>query len=153
MASVFDVASYIMAQMLPQEQGEALTAWKLQKLVYYAQAWATVWDDDVLFPEPIEAWANGPVCRALYDQHRGKFKLHASDITFGDPNALTENQRDSVNRVLDYYGKMSAQYLSDLTHSEAPWREAREGLAPGERGNNEISPAAMSEYYGGLLNA
>ena len=43
MASVFDVAAYIL-----QQQG-AMTTWKLQKLVYYSQGWSLVWDDDALF--------------------------------------------------------------------------------------------------------
>ena len=45
MASVSDVAAYIL-----QQQG-AMTTWKLQKLIYYSQAWSLVWDDDALFPE------------------------------------------------------------------------------------------------------
>lgn len=65
MASVFDVAAYILERQGP------MTTWKLQKLVY-CQAWSLVWDDDVLFPEEIEAWANGPVVRELYNAHRGK---------------------------------------------------------------------------------
>ena len=69
MASVYDVAAYIL-----EKQG-AMTTWKLQKLVYYSQAWSLVWDDDVLFPEEIEAWANGPVVRELYHAHRGKYRV------------------------------------------------------------------------------
>jgi uncharacterized phage-associated protein len=67
MADVFDVAEYIL-----QKQG-SMTAWKLQKLVYYSQAWALVWDQKPLFPERIEAWANGPVSPDLYQKHRGQF--------------------------------------------------------------------------------
>ena len=37
MASVYDVAAYIL-----EKQG-AMTTWKLQKLVYYSQAWSLVW--------------------------------------------------------------------------------------------------------------
>jgi hypothetical protein len=33
---------------------------------------------------------------------------------------------------------------------ERPWREAREGIPPGERGNVAISHEAMSDYYGSL---
>jgi len=65
MANVFDVARYILKHTGP------VTAWKLQKLVYYSQAWSLVWDVRPLFPERIEAWANGPVCPELYAQHRG----------------------------------------------------------------------------------
>ena len=59
MSNVHDVAAMIL-----NEQG-AMTAMKLQKLVYYCQAWHLVWDEECLFPERIEAWANGPVVRAI----------------------------------------------------------------------------------------
>jgi len=41
--------------------------------------------------------------------------------------------------------------LSDLTQLEAPWREARKGLSDAERGDREITWAAMAEYYESLL--
>ena len=74
MANVHDVAAYILGRCGP------MTAMKLQKLVYYSQAWSLVWDERPLFPESIEAWANGPVVPALYDRHRGAFKLNAWPI-------------------------------------------------------------------------
>ena len=45
MASVFDVAVYILNSC-----GE-MTAMKLHKLVYYAQAWSLVCDDSPLFDD------------------------------------------------------------------------------------------------------
>src|SRR5687767_401361 len=70
MVSAHDVAAYILMEHGP------LSAMKLQKLVYYSQAWSLVWDDRQLFREPVEAWANGPVVRELYERHRGQFELH-----------------------------------------------------------------------------
>jgi len=43
------------------------------------------------------------------------------------------------------------QWLSDLTHQEDPWCNARAGIPDGERGSQEIRHAAMAEYYGSLL--
>ena len=143
MATVFDVAAYIL-----DKKGE-MTALKLQKLVYYSQAWSLVWDEQELFPEKIEAWANGPVVRELYDAHRGMFRVPSGSIP-GDQNSLTDKQRETVDAVLRYYGDKSSQWLSDLTHQEDPWRDARVNLAPGERGNAEITHAAMAEYYSSL---
>lgn len=142
MISAHDIAAYILSR-----RGE-MTAMKLQKLVYYAQAWSLVWDEEPLFEERIEAWANGPVVRELYNAHRGKFKVN--DWPQGDPSRLSQVQRESVDAVLTYYGDKTSQWLSDLTHMEDPWRDARRGLPPGERGNEEISHAAMMEYYSGL---
>ena len=142
MASVYDVAAYILSKT-----GE-LTTWKLQKLVYYSQAWSTVWDDRPLFQDPIQAWANGPVSPKLYQLHKGKFKV--SKLRWGNPKNLNANQKDTIDRVVDFYQKHPAQYLSELTHQERPWQAAREGLKPGERGNSVIPLDSMAEYYGGL---
>jgi len=144
LASVFDVAAYIL-----NERG-SMTAMKLQKLVYYAQAWSLAWDDDRLFPEEIQAWANGPVVPALFRQHQGKFRVVAGDFPGGDPNALTSDQKDTVDVVLDFYGDKSPQWLSDLTHMEAPWRTARSGLPDDARSGATISLESMSEYYSSL---
>ncbi len=141
MPSVHDVAAYIL-----KHRG-TMTAMKLQKLVYYSQAWSLVWDEEPLFPERIEAWANGPVVYELYDRHRGVFKVSNWD---GDPHALDHEQQSTVDSVLKFYGKMSSQELSNLTHQEDPWRDARKGMGSGERGSREITLAAMAEYYGSL---
>lgn len=142
MATVHDVAAYIL-----QRQGE-MTTWKLQKLVYYSQAWHLVWDDEKLFEAPIKAWANGPVVPQLYREYSGLFKVHAASK--GDPSKLTRSERETVDSVLGFYGHRTGHWLSELTHQERPWQAAREGLSPGERGNQEITASSMAEYYGSL---
>jgi uncharacterized phage-associated protein len=132
--NVFDVAEYILQKHGP------MTTMKLQKLVYYSQAWSLVWDEESLFPERIEAWENGPVVRELYNCHKGQFKI--STTQKGYPENLSGNQKDTINRVLDYYGEKKPQWLSDLTHMEAPWKNTQL--------NSEITHADMSEYYCGL---
>jgi uncharacterized phage-associated protein len=142
MANVIDVAAFILANA-----GE-MTAWKLQKLVYYGQAWSLVWDEKPLFSERIEAWANGPVCPDLYNRHRGLFVV--SQLAGGDPRRLTDDEVETLVAVLKYYGGHSAQELSDLTHSEAPWKDARSGLAPGAPSTREITHEAMAAFYESL---
>jgi uncharacterized phage-associated protein len=128
-----------------------MTAMKLQKLVYYCQAWALVRLDRPLFGEAIQAWAAGPVVRSLFAAHRGRYSLAAGDIA-GDPQALTDDERDTVDKVVKHYGRFDAAQLSDLTHSERPWIEARAGLDPTERGENVIEPTTMADYYTSLVN-
>jgi uncharacterized phage-associated protein len=142
--TVHDVAAYIL-----QQYGGAMTSMKLEKLVYYSQAWSLVWDEEPLFGETIEAWVNGPVVPELYARHRGIFKVSEWD---GNPERLSTEQRNTVNAVIDFYGKRSSMELSQMTHREDPWIIARKGLSPSERGSREISLASMAEYYGGLLN-
>jgi uncharacterized phage-associated protein len=139
--TVHDVAAFIL-----QQQGE-MTAMKLQKLVYYSQVWSLVWDEAPLFDEPIEAWANGPVVRSLYLRHQGRFKVAEWE---GDPSKLSDTQQETILKVLEFYGGMSSQSLSDLTHNEKPWQRARADLGPTDRGNRVISHASIFEYYSSL---
>ena len=142
MATVHDVAAYILKKKHP------MSTWKLQKLVYYSQAWHLAWDGEPLFDEPIQAWANGPVVRALYDQHRGWYTV--DKWPKGDTRKLTKDERETINTVLAAYGGLSGRQLSHLTHSEAPWQEAREGLAPTDRSSRRIKRETMQAYYAAL---
>ncbi|MET4687420.1 Panacea domain-containing protein [Sinorhizobium fredii] len=141
--AAIDVATYVLEQ-----KGE-MSAMKLQKLVYYSQAWSLVWDERPLFDESIEAWANGPVCPALYARHRGDFLVTAG--TFGGNSAVLDGTaKETIDRVLEFYGDKPAQWLSELTHIERPWLDARDGVPVGARCNNVIGHAAMAEYYASL---
>jgi uncharacterized phage-associated protein len=144
-SSVFDVAAYIL------QQCGKMTTMKLQKLVYYCQAWSLVWDETPLFAEKIEAWINGPIVPELYAAHKGQFEIES--LIQGDPNCLTNLQRETVDAVLRAYSNKSSQWLSDLTHSEDPWQLARRGLRPNERSNQEISLASMAEYYSAVASS
>lgn len=137
MPDAFDVAAYILKKHGP------MTAMKLQKLAYYSQAWSIVWDDFELFSDDFEAWKNGPVVRALWEKHRGQY--HVSAIEGGNADALNKIQRATVDEVLEFYGDRSAQWLSDLTHLEDPWKDAW-----AEGPNTVISKEAIAEYYSSI---
>ncbi len=139
--NAFDVASYILSKT-----GE-IPAVKLQKLTYYSHVWSLVWDEKPLFNDRIEAWANGPVIPSLYFANKGFYSIRSCS---GDPKKLTQAQTDTIDRIIAFYAKHDSQWLSDLTHREDPWRNARIGLADGERGNNEITNEAIMEYYSAL---
>jgi len=147
MANVFDAAKYIL------EHCGSMSTMKLQKLVYYSQAWSLAWDDAPLFEQEIQAWANGPVVPDLFEFHKGRYCVNAKYFTSrgkGDTQELSTDQQDTIDRVIEFYGDKSPQWLSDLTHSEEPWKQARRGLPDGVRGNSEITLESMVEYYGSL---
>ncbi len=145
MANIFDVAKYIL-----ENTGE-ISTYKLQKLCYYSQAWNLVWHDIPLYDSPIMAFAHGPVIKELYDYHKGQFSIKSSDIKKCKlSNILTDNEKDTINRVLQFYGNKTAQWLSDLTHMEEPWKNARKGIPDGQPSSEVISLNDMMEYYSSL---
>lgn len=142
MANVFDVAAYIL------ERKGHMSTMKLQKLVYYSQAWSLVWDGKVLFPETIEAWRDGPVTKDLFAIHKGVFSLDR--LSKGQSNLLTEAERETVDAVLDAYGGLDGATLSRMSHDELPWKLAREGIPEGDHCSVEITPDSMKSYYSSL---
>lgn len=146
MANIFDVAKYILAK------NGKMSTMKLQKLCYYAQAWSLAWDDEELFPEDFQAWANGPVCRPLFDLRKGHFAIEESDIPESklSGHKFTPNQKDTIERVIKHYGGKSGQWLSTLTHMEDPWRESRGDCADGDHCETIIQKERIGEYYASL---
>ncbi len=137
MANVHDVAQYILEARGP------MTTMKLQKLVYYSQMWSIVWDDDVMFDEEIQARVNGPVVKELWTSTRGKLRIVC--VANGNSMNLSDGQQATIDRVLEFYGEKDAQWLSDLTHMEEPWKQA---YAKGQ--NTPIDLELASEYYSTL---
>lgn len=130
----------------------SLSALKLQKLVYYAQAWRLAFTGQRLFNGEFQAWVHGPVNRELFDRFKDAKSLYseitAADISAGfNPEALPPDVVAHLNSVLEAYAGLSGSQLEDMTHSEAPWLEARRGFAPAERCTTLISDATMTSYY------
>ena len=148
MAAVEDVAAYILDSL-----NKSVTTMKLQKLLYYCQGWHLAWDAEKLYDAEIQAWANGPVVRDIYDLHRRRYLVEPPWPEAGDPAALTDDEAATVDVVLETYGGWTADQLSQTTHSEPPWREAREGLPPTARSEVAIDTDVMQDYFIGLLEA
>lgn len=144
MASVFDVAKYILRQ-----EG-SMSTWKLQKLCYYAQAWNLAWTGYPLFSEDFQAWRNGPVCRELFDDHKGLFSICETDLSHGSADNLSQAQIDNIDVVLHTYGKMQPYELREQTHLEDPWKLTRGNLAENENCERIITKDLMGMYYGSL---
>lgn len=141
---ILSVASYILDQYGP------MTAMKLQKLVYYSQAWHMVWEETPLFENEIQAWANGPVSPDLYSYHAGAFRLEPGAFSNSIVEQLSSSEIESIDKVCEHYSQFTAQQLSDKTHSETPWLNARKGYEERDRCNEEITRASIHEYYSGL---
>lgn len=144
MATVFSVAKYIL------DNYGAMSAMKLQKLVFYSQAMSMVWDDVPLFDDDFEAWAKGPVCRALFNAHKGRFMLfdsHFLDEYGADVDELSTDNIETIDAVVESLIELTPLQLSNMTHSEDPWKDARGGLPANASCDAIISKNAMETYY------
>ncbi len=144
--TIFDVAKYIL-----KKTGD-ISAMKLQKLTYYTKAWGLVWDEEEIFPEKFQAWANGAVSPTLYQKHKGMFKVSMNLFKEHNCGVIKKNHKETIDKVINFYGKYTAQQLSDINHQEDPWIKARGSLSPMAPSKKEISTASMAEYYSGIWN-
>ena len=142
MADVVDVASRVL------ELTGYVTTMKLQKLVYYCQAYHAATNQRPLFNDRIEAWPHGPVSPRLFAHHRRMFMIRVDDLAERRSHRHLSAEEDaSIRHVVNVLGRYTGEQLIELTHSEDPWRNARAGLGPGERSHNEISVPSMRRYY------
>ena len=144
MCNVFDVAKYILSEI-----GEVSTM-KLQKLCYYSLVEGLIAKEPVvMFQNKIEAWANGPVCRDLWNLHKGAFYINKSmikdELLSGE--SLPLKYKTHINAVLEKYGNMSGTQLSEKTHQEAPWRDAVNNINSSKNSTKIISHKAIMDFY------
>lgn len=104
----------------------AVTPMKLQKLLYYAQTWGLMEEQD-LVGGSFEKWPYGPVNRAVY---QGFKAFGASDIAHQSvpmKYAPVGRRKELLDFIVFSYAPFSPISLSKMTHDEAPWREAEMG--------------------------
>lgn len=144
--------------------GIDLTQLKLQKVLYYLQAWNIAYFQDQLFNELPKAWVNGPVYTSVYEEFRkfGSESLLSLEQSqaFSDGSKLNqtlqqlkknEDGEGLIVAILEKYMAKSVGELVYQTHLEKPWIEARRGLSAFEPGATEISFTSMMTFYGGVL--
>ncbi|WP_341737736.1 type II toxin-antitoxin system antitoxin SocA domain-containing protein [Microcoleus sp. CAWBG640] len=151
MKSAIEIAGYFLCRV-DREVGDTISLLKLQKLVYYAQAWSLVFRSQPLFYQDIEAWVSGPVVRDVWHEYEAyKYSDIPSPNNFNEE--FDEDESEVLEEVWNAYGELSAKHLAELTHSEMPWLNARKGLETAEKSTNIISHYDMKSCYAPLVEA
>lgn len=144
MYSALDIAKWFLCAV-DRESGDSITHLKLQKLLYYAQAWCLVLLGKCMFKEEIQAWMHGPVVPEVYEEYS---KYGYQEIPKPDDCPIIKKEYEEVlEEVMQTYGIYQAKYLERLTHSEDPWKEARGKLPLEARCDKPISTETMKKYY------
>jgi uncharacterized phage-associated protein len=130
------------------QKGDTISPKKLQKLLYYVEAWNLVHLNTPLIEEDFEAWVHGPVLPSLYDEFDTPDDLVNAIIV---KNKITDEQIELIYSVLDKYGSMTSFQLELLSHNETPWIEAREGVPPHQPCNNIIPKPKIKAFYSSLI--
>lgn len=113
-----------------------VTPMKLQKLLYYVEAWGQV-AGCTLIGVPFEKWEYGPVNPEVYRAYKshGREPIDYVEV----PHVPTGQRKELTDFIATCYAQHSALALSAMTHREDPWRQTPK--------NAVIPTALMRRYY------
>jgi len=155
MTTAAQVADYlILKSPKTLKDGYPVTNKRLQKLLYYIQAWHLAIEKEPIFSDKIEAWIHGPAIREIYETYKS-FVANPIEKKV-DPKITEKIGEDNIkfiDRILNAYSKYDTATLEFMTHEEEPWQIARKGLEVNQSSSNEITQESMKNYYTARLKA
>jgi uncharacterized phage-associated protein len=144
-----EVADYLIA--LAHERGEGVNNMKLQRLMYYAQAWHLARYDRPLFDAKLEAWISGPVVPSIYWRFK-PFGIRELSVPAG-ARLLDARTAAFLDEIASEYLPLDEWALGNMSSREAPWLNARGGRDEGDPCTTELSEADMRAYFRHLADA
>ena len=152
---VRDVSHYIIVYSNKKDYG--VSNLKLQKLLYFVQAFFLINDCPPCFDEKIEGWDFGPVVPEIYREYKryGGMDIPTIDyyVKFDKKNIwnteriyyediISDDDKEMIQAVVDKFAHCSATFLVNLTHNQDPWINA---YVNGQR--NEITKEDIKRYF------
>lgn len=142
--SPHDTADFLLVEC--RERGDILTNLKLQKLLYYAQAWHLTLKNKPLFAEDFQAWVHGPVLPSQYQRFKkNEWRPILDEITL--PKLKDSAVANHLVEIVNVFGVETASALELMTHNEQPWKKAREGIPSDAPSIAIITQESMAAFY------
>ncbi|MCI9137543.1 MAG: DUF4065 domain-containing protein [Lachnospiraceae bacterium] len=158
MYPVLDICRYVINYSNEQDYG--ISNLKLQKILYFIQAYFLINSErkEPCFGEKIEAWDFGPVVPEAYREYKqyggGDIPTIASYLEFNEEtpweterkkytdHLIARKDRRLIDEVVNRFSDYTATDLVNLTHNQAPWKDAYV-----RNQNNEITVDAIRKYF------
>ena len=132
-----EVAKWILFEA--KRQGIFMTHMKLQKLLYYAQAYIIGMTGKPLFENEIQAWKHGPVTPDVYHLYS---KYGKSVIDNVEDVKIPDEYLPYIVMLIKEKGHYSASELREMTHQEDTWENAHSHFE-----GEVISHKAINDFF------
>lgn len=149
--SHFIVSNYFLA--IANETGTYMSNLKLQKLVYFFQAWYYAYKKETLFDSQFQAWVHGPVIPELYHNYKSfgynpiiVDRLGEDEIKYFK-SKLEEEELIFLKQIEEFYMPKTGYELETLSHSDDPWIIARKGIPDDQPSEEIITLESIHDYY------
>ncbi|MEG4860310.1 DUF4065 domain-containing protein [Microcoleus sp. K1-B6] len=133
---------------LAAQTNVAINAYKLQKLMYYAQAWYLGVYGKPLFDADFQAGIHGPVIPDLLEKYQRQFSGKPITEKIEQPK-LPQKIGEFIEEVAEAYFEYDDETLERMICSEKHWLEARGDLPKDESCHGIIYHESMKKYYSG----
>jgi uncharacterized phage-associated protein len=151
--SIHDVSDFIVLYVT--EDGQGVTVGKLQRLLYYIQAYHLALHHSPLFSGRFQAWALGPTnvrvhkrfCVDSAERRNVYSLLTAEDCGRPDRGPFPLESVPLTMEVIRAYAGYGPIQLDNMTRGDWPWQEARGSLDPAASCNTPISEVSMAGFY------
>lgn len=156
--NVLDVSRYIINYSNKKDYG--ISNLKLQKILYFVQAYFLIQTCSPCFKEKIEAWDFGPVVPKAYCEYKqygcSDIPTTKSFIMIDKDNiwnskrvefkeiAILDDDKSLIDKVVDKFSEYSATDLVELSQHQTPWIDAISSQ------NNEITNKSIFEYFNSI---
>ena len=156
--NVSDVCRHVINYSNNKDYG--ISNLKLQKVLYFIQAYFLISTNKQCFKEKIEAWDFGPVVPEAYREYKqfgsgdiptisfvvdfDKDNIWNSKVQQYEDDVIASVDKVMIEAVVDKFADYSATDLVSITHRQAPWKNAYQ-----QGRNNEITLEAIKEYFHG----
>ncbi len=135
-----DVADYF---LFISEGG--VTHVKLQRLVYFAQAWMLANTGEALFDEDFEAWNHGPTLPSLWKIYQ-KYGRVWETIPAKKKPFLTIKVEEFLNGLWENYSRMPDDEIEEAAMDEA-WKAVREKVEAEGGGDETMEKEEIKKAY------
>ncbi len=127
MEKAINVAQYIYEEYKKIAQSN-IDNMKLQKLLYFAQRESLAITGAPMFSDNLEGWRYGPVCYDVW------YSFAERGVPGGNSHISSE-AKYIINNVIQEYGSLESWKLSEISHREISWQNARKELGDNENGD------------------
>ena len=133
MERAIDVAQYVFERYRVLSGGEVIDEMKLHKLLYLIQRESLAITGEPLIAEPFYGWKYGPVSKPVRQAYTRE-GMEEDDIQM-----ISNESAYIANNVIALYGGYESWKLSEMSHREISWKNARHGVSPDKKGDRQLS--------------
>jgi uncharacterized phage-associated protein len=94
---------------------------KVQKLLYFADAWSLALLGRKAFAEPVSAYPRGPVYQDVYRVQKNSPQVLAS------VHSVERSDSVLLDAIVGFFGSMTPDELTALSHLDGPWAQVWNG--------------------------